>query len=107
VSKSSGTHPQVMLCTLIQWLSVTNGGVRAIRQMDRILSVLLPFPELHEHRVYVLKGSVYLLPHLGSGEDDLARDEGEDHDLGVCHAVYQPREDLRLILSSIRRATCK
>ena len=71
------------------------------------LPMLLPFPELHEHRVYVLKGSVYLLPHLGSGEDDLARDEGEDNDLGVCHAVDQPREDLRLILSSIRRVTGK
>lgn len=70
-----------------------------------VLPVLLPFPELHEHRVYVLKGSVYLFPDLGSGEDDLPRDKDEDHDLGVRHAVDQPREDLRLILSSITESS--
>ena len=73
--------------------------------MWNALPILLPFPEVHEHRVYVLEGGVYLFTHLGSSEDDLSRDEDEDHDLGLHHTVDQSREDLWLILSNIRRAT--
>ena len=65
----------------------------------------LTFPVLSKHGVNVLKGSIYLFPHLGSSEDDLSRDEDEDHDLGLHHTVDQSREDLWLILSNIRRAT--
>jgi hypothetical protein len=62
----------------------------------------LTFPVLSKHGVNVLKGSIYLFPHLGSSENDLARDKNEEHNLGVFHTVNQPREELRLILPTSR-----
>ena len=38
------------------------------------------------------------MTYLGASEDDLARDENEEHDLWRVHAVNETREQLRLVL---------
>ena len=36
--------------------------------------------------------------YLGTSQDNLARDEDKQHDLGLDHAVNETREQLRLVL---------
>ena len=50
-----------------------------------------------KHRVDLLKCLVNLLANLGTSQDDLARDEDEQDDLGFDHAVDEPREEFRLV----------
>jgi len=50
-----------------------------------------------QHGIDHLEGSVDLLSNLRAGEDDLAADEDQEHDLGLDHAVDQTGEQLRLV----------
>lgn len=51
--------------------------------------------QLLERRVHVALG-------LGARDDDAARDEDEEDDLGVVHAVDQAGEELRLVGAEAR-----
>mmetsp|Transcript_60436 Transcript_60436/g.145961 ORF Transcript_60436/g.145961 Transcript_60436/m.145961 type:complete len:235 (+) Transcript_60436:123-827(+) len=59
------------------------------------------FPELREHRVYVLERLVDVLALLPTREDDLPADENQEHNLRDDHAVYQTREQLRFVLREV------
>jgi hypothetical protein len=48
-----------------------------------------------------------LLADLGAGEDDLARDEDEEHNLRLHHAVDETREELRLVGREVVMARSK
>ncbi len=50
-----------------------------------------------QHRVDHFKRLVNLLAHLGTGQDNLAADEDQQHNLGLNHAVDETREQLRLV----------
>ena len=50
-----------------------------------------------KHRIDHLKCLINLLAHLGPGQDDLAADEDQEHDLGLNHTVDETRKQLRLI----------
>lgn len=50
-----------------------------------------------KHRVNHLKRLIDLLPHLRSGQDNLARDEDEQDNLRLDHAIDKTREQLWLI----------
>lgn len=54
-----------------------------------------------EHGVDHLEGLVDLLPDLCARQDDLARHEDEQHDLGLDHAIDQTREQLRLVRAEV------
>eukprot|EP00324_Dicrateria_rotunda_P000010 CAMPEP_0206164080 /NCGR_PEP_ID=MMETSP1474-20131121/14101_1 /ASSEMBLY_ACC=CAM_ASM_001110 /TAXON_ID=97495 /ORGANISM="Imantonia sp., Strain RCC918" /LENGTH=233 /DNA_ID=CAMNT_0053566779 /DNA_START=33 /DNA_END=732 /DNA_ORIENTATION=- len=56
-----------------------------------LLAVLL------EDGVYLLEGLLDLLAQLAAGEHDLARDEDEQHDLGLDHPVDEAGEELGLV----------
>jgi hypothetical protein len=63
-------------------------------------SAPIPFSglaEVGEHRVDQLESLVDLLADLGSGQDDLARDEDEEDDLGLHHTVDETGEQFRLV----------
>lgn len=50
---------------------------------------------------------VDLFTNLGTGQDDLARHEDEQDDLGLHHAVDQTGEELRLVGRESVMARCK
>lgn len=54
-----------------------------------------------QHRIDKLKGLIDLLTDLGTGENNLARDEDQQHDLGFHHAVDETREQLRLVRAEV------
>lgn len=51
-------------------------------------------PELGQDGVDLVEGRVDLLADLCTRQDDLARDEDEEDNLGLDHPVNQPREQL-------------
>ena len=50
---------------------------------------------------------VDLFTNLGTGQDDLARHEDEQDDLGLHHAVDETGEELRLVGRESVMARCK
>lgn len=56
----------------------------------------LGLAEVRKDWVDELKGLVDLLPDLGTGEDDLARDEDEEHNLRLHHPVDETWEEFGL-----------
>lgn len=50
-----------------------------------------------KHRVDHLKSLINLFSHLGTCQDNLARYENEQHNLGFDHAINQTREQLGLV----------
>lgn len=54
-----------------------------------------------EHGVDHLEGLVDLLPDLCARQDDLARHEDEQDDLGLDHTVDQTREQLWLVRTEV------
>ena len=68
---------------------------------------LLSLAEVREHRVDELKGLVDFLAYLGTSEDDLARDEDEQHNLRFHHTVDQTREEFGLVGAEHVVATCQ
>ena len=50
---------------------------------------------------------VDLFTNLGTGQDDLARHEDKQDDLGLHHAVDQTGEELRLVGRESVMARCK
>jgi hypothetical protein len=63
--------------------------------------------EVRQDRVDELKGLVDLLADLGTGQDDLARDEDEQNNLGLHHTIDETREELRLVGREGMVARCK
>ena len=57
-----------------------------------------------QHGVNHFEGLVDLLADLGTGEDDLAADEDEEHNLGLDHPVDETREQLGLIRAELMMA---
>ena len=53
-------------------------------------------PLTDKDRVDLVERHVNLLADLGAREDNLARDENEEHDLGLHHAVNQAGKELRV-----------
>ena len=60
-----------------------------------------------KHRVDHFKGLVDLFPNLRTSQDNLARDEDEEDDLGLDHTVDQTREQFRLVRAEIVMARSK
>ena len=50
-----------------------------------------------EHRIDQLESRINLLTHFGAGQNDLATNENQEHNLGLHHAVDQTREEFRLV----------
>jgi len=48
--------------------------------------------------VRYLEGAIDFLADFGACEDDFARDEDQENDLGIDHSVDQPREQFRFVL---------
>ena len=63
--------------------------------------------EVGEHGVDELESLVDLLANLGTSQDDLARDEDQEDDLGLHHAVDETGEELRLVGRESVMARCK
>ena len=61
------------------------------------MTLCLGLAEVRKNRVDELKGLVDLLSDFGTGEDDLAGDEDEQHDLGLHHSVDETREKFGLV----------
>lgn len=59
--------------------------------------VFLNLSEVRQHRIYHLKGLVDLFSDLSSSQDDLSRDEDEEHNLWLHHTVDKTGEELRFI----------
>lgn len=57
----------------------------------------LGLAEVAKDRVDELESGVDLFAHFGSSQDDLSRDEYEQHDLRLHHTIDQTREKLRLV----------
>eukprot|EP00918_Siedleckia_nematoides_P097420 GHVU01213560.1.p1 GENE.GHVU01213560.1~~GHVU01213560.1.p1 ORF type:complete len:198 (-),score=25.86 GHVU01213560.1:233-826(-) len=53
--------------------------------------------EVGEHRVDEFEGLVDLLANLGTSQDDLARDEDQEDDLGLHHTVDETGEEFGLV----------
>lgn len=60
-----------------------------------------------KHRVDHFKSLVNLLPHFGTGQDNLAGNENEEHNLGLDHTINQTREEFGLIGAEIVMARGK
>ena len=63
--------------------------------------------EVGEHGVDELERLVDFFADLGTGQDDLARHEDKQDDLGLHHAVDQTGEELRLVGRESVMARCK
>ena len=61
----------------------------------------LDLAEILQHRVDHLKSLIDLLADFGTGQDNLAADEDQKHDLGLDHTVDETREQLRLIRAEV------
>lgn len=48
-----------------------------------------------QYGVYIVESVVEVLANLGTGQDDLARDEYEQNDFGLDHAVDETGEELQ------------
>lgn len=55
------------------------------------------YEHTRQHRIDQLESLVDLLSHFGTGQDDLARDKNQKHNLRLHHAVDQTREQLRFV----------
>ena len=60
-----------------------------------------------QHRVDLIKRHVDLLPDLGASQDDLARDEDEEHDLGLHHAVDETGKELQRVSAGSTRSVAQ
>lgn len=58
-----------------------------------------------KHRVDQLESLVDLFTDLGAGQDNLATDEDQKHNLGLHHTVDETREQLRFIGTEVMMAT--
>lgn len=67
----------------------------------------LPMAVQHtrEHRIDQLESLIDFLAHFGAGQDDLAADEDQEHNLGLHHTVDQTGEQFRLIGAEVVMAT--
>jgi len=57
--------------------------------------------ELAQHSVDRVEGGVNLFPDLSSCQDNLARHEDQQHDLGFDHTIDETREQLRFITAEL------
>ena len=93
-NKKPSNHPPNSINTM---LCMCASRTRA--HADRTpLGVLFFLLKLTQQRVYVLEGGGNVLALLRTSEDDLPRNEDEEHYLGFNHPVDETREELRLVL---------
>lgn len=67
----------------------------------------LDLAEILQDRVDELKGVINLVTDLGTGKDDLAADEDQEHNLRLDHTVDQTREQLGFVRTEVVMARSK
>ena len=66
-------------------------------EIEAILRNELFLPTLEEYRVDVFVANASIFLSFGSGQNDLPRNEHQQHDLRTWHAVDEARKQFRLI----------
>lgn len=69
--------------------------------MDVFKAIELDLAEIVQDRVDHLESLVDLLSHFRTGQDDLAANEDEKHDLRLDHTIDETRKELRLVRAEV------
>lgn len=73
-------------------------SVRSLTEVGRVVSCeALDLAEILQDRIDELESVIDLITDLGTGEDDLAADEDQEHNLWFDHTVNQTGEQLRFV----------
>uniref|UniRef100_A0A7C8YNH9 Uncharacterized protein n=1 Tax=Opuntia streptacantha TaxID=393608 RepID=A0A7C8YNH9_OPUST len=94
---AAGNNLKSLNTTAFPFIYVQLVQYRAVMLGNPPTKSLLVFPELGEHWIYVLKGSISLFSHFCSSYNNLSRYKYKKHDFGLFHSIDQTREKLWFI----------
>lgn len=76
----------------------------SILHRDHARVMMMP---TRQHRVDHLKGLIDLFSDLGTGQDNLAAYEDEEHNFGLDHTIDETGEQLGLVGAEVVMAACQ